>query len=326
MQLGSATPRGGDDAPLVKSAAVCNANGVVAPPLCPVPTAAAGAASSAWEESRAPPAMEPPAVAPLAPLRAPSRVVEAAGALPRKRARALRALSEFTDLRAVGEGTYGKVMRALDVGGRLVALKKLKLDAETFDGFPTVVVREMRALQMINEPHTVELLGVAVDPPTRDVYMVFPYSEFDLAGLASLRCLTPSHVRCYLFQVLEALMFAHKLCYVHRDIKSSNILVDRDHNVRIADWGLARMKHGSMTPKVVTLWYRAPELLLGCSKYTTAVDMWSVGYARVPPGRRARRARAPRGVMSASAAASSWQSCSRAAIRSSQRIWSRSNC
>lgn len=85
----------------------------------------------------------------------------------------------------------------------------------------------------------------------------------------------------FLHQILLAVNHAHMHCVMHRDLKPQNILVDASHsNVKVADFGLARSflpPFKAYTDKVVTLWYRAPELLLGVNSYSTGIDMWSVG-------------------------------------------------
>ena len=111
------------------------------------------------------------------------------------------------------------------------------------------------------------------------VFMVFEYAECDLVGLMKTAKLAETHIMCLLKQLLQALHFAHTNNVLHRDIKPSNILVNSSGILKLADWGLCRkcmpgLKH---TNRVVTRWYRAPELLLGEQQYTGAIDMWAVG-------------------------------------------------
>jgi cyclin-dependent kinase 12/13 len=114
-----------------------------------------------------------------------------------------------------------------------------------------------------------------------NVYLVFEYMEHDLLGLIDKKIsLEPMHIKCILKQLLEGVEFLHTKNVIHRDIKCANILMNNAGDVKLADFGLARVmdkKKLNYTNKVVTLWYRSPELLLGSVKYTTAVDMWSVG-------------------------------------------------
>lgn len=111
--------------------------------------------------------------------------------------------------------------------------------------------------------------------------MVFEYLEHDLLGIVDKKVnLEIPHIKCIMKQLLEGLYFLHSKNVVHRDIKSANILMNKNGEIKLADFGLARlmdMKNQNYTNRVVTLWYRSPELLLGSVNYTTAIDMWSVG-------------------------------------------------
>jgi serine/threonine protein kinase len=117
-----------------------------------------------------------------------------------------------------------------------------------------------------------------------DVFMVLDYIDHDLSGLLEKPevQLTDEHICSYTKQLLEGVFYMHKNKILHRDIKTANILVTKDNVIKIADWGLARSYNTSeqshkYTNPVVTLWYRAPELLLGLREYGFAIDMWSVG-------------------------------------------------
>jgi len=112
--------------------------------------------------------------------------------------------------------------------------------------------------------------------------MVFEYLEYDLTGVLEtpeIR-LTQDHVKSWSQQLLSGVHYMHKNKVIHRDLKASNLLINRKGELKIADWGLARSWNPEMkrlTNKVITLWYRPPELLLGMIDYTTKIDMWSVG-------------------------------------------------
>lgn len=112
--------------------------------------------------------------------------------------------------------------------------------------------------------------------------MVFEYMEFDLTGILetpSIR-LTQDHIKSWSMQLLTGVHFMHVNKVIHRDLKASNLLINRKGQLKIADFGLARSWRSDMarlTNKVITLWYRPPELLLGCTTYTDKIDMWSVG-------------------------------------------------
>jgi len=127
-------------------------------------------------------------------------------------------------------------------------------------------------------PHDIEQGG---DIP-KNVFMVFEYLEYDLTGILEtpeIR-LTQDHVKSWSKQLLSGCHYMHKNKVIHRDLKASNLLVNRMGELKIADWGLARSWNSEMkrlTNRVITLWYRPPELLLGATEYTPKIDMWSVG-------------------------------------------------
>jgi cyclin-dependent kinase 12/13 len=115
-----------------------------------------------------------------------------------------------------------------------------------------------------------------------NVFMVFDYSEYDLTGILETPEIrfTQDHIKSWSRQLLSGVHYMHKQKVIHRDLKASNLLINRRGELKIADWGLARSWNSEMnrlTNKVITLWYRPPELLLGCLEYTPKIDMWSVG-------------------------------------------------
>lgn len=118
--------------------------------------------------------------------------------------------------------------------------------------------------------------------PKGSIYMVFEYMDHDLTGLMDTPSVrfTESQVKCYMVQLLKGLEYCHRHEVLHRDIKGSNLLIDNNGNLKIADFGLAR-PYGEQgrkyTNRVITLWYRPPELLMGANEYGPSVDMWSVG-------------------------------------------------
>jgi cyclin-dependent kinase 12/13 len=185
----------------------------------------------------------------------------------------------------VGGGTYGDVFKARDrETGEIVALKKVRLEDEK-EGFPVTALREIKFLSQVDYENIVKLKEVVsskASDATRgkgSVYMVFEYAECDLVGLMKTTQLGDAHIKCLLKQLLKAVHFSHCNAVLHRDIKPSNILVNAEGVLKLADWGLCRkcVPGGKYTNRVVTLWYRAPELLLGQQQYTDAVDLWSVG-------------------------------------------------
>lgn len=193
-----------------------------------------------------------------------------------------RSLMEaFRKLEKIGEGTYGVVYKAKDIEtGQTVALKKIRLDAES-DGVPSTAIREISLLKELNHPNVVRLLDVV--PSEKKLFMVFEFLDRDLkkymdsvpAGGISLPL-----VKSYLYQLLSGIAFCHSHRILHRDLKPQNLLIDAHGSIKLADFGLARafgVPVRSYTHEVVTLWYRAPEILLGCRYYSTPVDVWSIG-------------------------------------------------
>ncbi|KAM4722358.1 cyclin-dependent kinase 10 [Rhinophrynus dorsalis] len=193
-----------------------------------------------------------------------------------------RSVKEFEKLNRIGEGTYGIVYRARDTRtNEIVALKKVRMDKEK-DGIPISSLREITLLLKLRHPNIVELKEVVVGNHLESIFLVMGYCEQDLASLLE-NMQTPfseAQVKCICFQLLTGLQYLHENFIVHRDLKVSNLLMTDKGCVKIADFGLARaysVPSKQMTPKVVTLWYRAPELLLGSTTQTTAIDMWAVG-------------------------------------------------
>ncbi|XP_022224354.2 cyclin-dependent kinase 10 [Drosophila obscura] len=193
-----------------------------------------------------------------------------------------RPVAEFEKLNRVGEGSYGIVYRARDTrNNEVVALKKVRMDQEK-DGLPVSGLREIMILKQLKHENIVRLREVVVGKSLDSIFLVMDFCEQDLASVLDnmAQPFTESEVKCITLQVLRALKYIHDRYIIHRDLKVSNLLMTDDGCIKLADFGLARMFSNPpkpMTPQMVTLWYRAPELLLGCKTHTTAVDMWSFG-------------------------------------------------
>ncbi|KAM0160180.1 hypothetical protein ACHAQE_003993 [Botrytis cinerea] len=179
----------------------------------------------------------------------------------------------------VGSGTYGKVFKAIHVyTKKLVALKKIRMEGER-DGFPVTAVREIKLLQSLNHPNIVTLQEVMVEK--NDCFMVFEYLSHDLTGLLNHPSfkLDAAHKKHLAKQLFEGLDYLHRRGVLHRDIKAANILVSDEGQLKLADFGLARFyakrRQLDYTNRVITIWYRSPELLLGETQYGPAVDIWS---------------------------------------------------
>ncbi|KAH9157248.1 hypothetical protein AeRB84_000923 [Aphanomyces euteiches] len=199
-----------------------------------------------------------------------------------------RDVDEFEKLNRIGEGTYGTVYRARDKkSGEIVALKRVILHNEKQDGvsalFPITAIREIKLLKRLQQENCVQLKDVVVGRKRSGVFLVFEYCEHDLSALMNNnhRPFSQSEAKRVLIELLRAVEYLHSMNIVHRDLKLSNILYDGFGRVKLADFGLARETGFpapfNMTPKVVTLWYRAPELLLGSESYTSAIDIWACG-------------------------------------------------
>ncbi|KAI9063242.1 Pkinase-domain-containing protein [Trametes sanguinea] len=187
----------------------------------------------------------------------------------------------YVVLGQVGSGTFGKVFKASNTAnGRLVALKLIKMEAEK-DGFPVTAMREVKLLQSLRHENVVQLYEMLVCKGT--VYMVFEYMDHDLTGVLSQTQFefTEAHLKSFCRQMLAGLAYLHHKGVIHRDIKGSNILVNNRGELKLADFGLARFyqkrRKSDYTNRVITQWYRPPELLLGATVYGPEVDMWSAG-------------------------------------------------
>ncbi|XP_012704076.1 probable serine/threonine-protein kinase At1g54610 [Setaria italica] len=194
-----------------------------------------------------------------------------------------RRLDSFEKLGKVGQGTYSSVYKARDLKtGKIVALKKVRfvnVDPESV----RFMAREIFVLRKLNHPNIIKLEGVITSSFSRSLFLVFDYMEHDLAGLVATPGLKFSEpqVKCLLQQLLSGLDHCHSNGVLHRDMKCSNLLIDRNGVLKIADFGLATSfdpdNQQPLTSRVATLWYRPPELLLGATKYGPSVDMWSTG-------------------------------------------------
>lgn len=189
-------------------------------------------------------------------------------------------MENFVKIEKIGEGTYGVVYKAKDkLTGRLVALKKIRLETER-EGVPSTAIREISVLKDLAHPNIVQLFDV-VDA-NKHLYLVFEFLQQDLKKLLdSVKGgLEQPLVKSYLSQLLKAISFCHLRCVLHRDLKPQNLLIDGEGHIKLADFGLARtigLPVRTYTHEVVTLWYRAPEVLLGSKLYTCALDIWSLG-------------------------------------------------
>uniref|UniRef100_A0A8D0CRW3 Mitogen-activated protein kinase 15 n=1 Tax=Sander lucioperca TaxID=283035 RepID=A0A8D0CRW3_SANLU len=182
---------------------------------------------------------------------------------------------------------YGIVWKAVDrQTGEVVAVKKI------FDAFRnrTDAQRTFREIMFLQEfgdhPNIVKLLNVVRAQNDKDIYLIFEYMDTDLhAVIKKGTLLKDIHKRYVMHQLFKAVKYLHSGNVIHRDQKPSNVLLDTDCVVKLCDFGLARSLNQiqedsgnpALTEYVATRWYRAPEILLGSTRYTKGVDMWSLG-------------------------------------------------
>ena len=211
-----------------------------------------------------------------------------------------RHVDNFEKLNHIEEGSYGWVSRARETAtGEVVALKKLKMDNSN-DGFPVTGLREMQTLLDSRHENIVHLREVVMGDGLSEyltilfrlvrwlltskasVFLVMDFLEHDLKTLQEdmAEPFLPSEIKTLLLQLTSAVEYLHGNWILHRDLKTSNLLMNNRGQMKIADFGMARY-YGDPPPKltqlVVTLWYRAPELLLGAEKYGPEIDLWSIG-------------------------------------------------
>lgn len=206
----------------------------------------------------------------------------------------------YDRMNQVGEGTYGKVYKArCKKTGEIVALKRVRIDQEK-DGvcsnvnmqFPVTGIREIRLLLSLKHKNVVKLLEIisCTSNGSSSINMVMEYMDHDLTGILSAGLeFSSAHIKCLILQMFQGLGHLHSRGIIHRDMKGSNLLLNSKGELKIADFGLARnlysgtngaisSKNLDYTNRVITLWYRPPELLLGSTKYLFEVDIWSAGY------------------------------------------------
>lgn len=201
-------------------------------------------------------------------------------------------LRKYEVTQKLGKGAYGIVWKSIDKKTReTVALKKI------FDAFQNATdaqrtYREIMFLQQLHHENIIKLYNVLKADNDRDIYLVFECLETDLHAVIRASILEDIHKQYIIYQLLKSLKYMHSAGLIHRDMKPSNLLLNSECHLKVADFGLARLvghqggqdKDGSsdgpnpvLTDYVATRWYRAPEILLGSTKYTKGVDMWSIG-------------------------------------------------
>ncbi|XP_064458013.1 cyclin-dependent kinase 1-like [Ornithodoros turicata] len=191
-------------------------------------------------------------------------------------------MEDYTKVEKIGEGTYGVVYKGKDKrNGQIVALKKIRLESED-EGVPSTAIREISLLRELRHPNIVCLQDVLMQE--NRLFLVFEFLSMDLKKYMDTipkdQQMDKTLVKSYMKQILEAILFCHQRRVLHRDLKPQNLLIDQKGNIKVADFGLARafgIPIRVYTHEVVTLWYRAPEVLLGSPRYSTPIDIWSIG-------------------------------------------------
>ncbi|XP_013603333.1 PREDICTED: cyclin-dependent kinase D-3 [Brassica oleracea var. oleracea] len=180
----------------------------------------------------------------------------------------------------LGQGTYGVVFKATDTKtGETVAIKKIRLGKHK-EGVNITALREIKMLKELKHPHIILLIDAF--PHKENLHLVFEFMETDLEGVIrdSNVFLSPADIKSYLLMTLKGLAYCHEKWVLHRDMKPNNLLIGPDGQLKLADFGLARIfgtPDRKFTHQVFARWYRAPELLFGAKQYGAAVDVWAAG-------------------------------------------------
>eukprot|EP00761_Pharyngomonas_kirbyi_P004320 gb/GECH01004324.1/.p1 GENE.gb/GECH01004324.1/~~gb/GECH01004324.1/.p1 ORF type:complete len:416 (+),score=79.12 gb/GECH01004324.1/:1-1248(+) len=193
----------------------------------------------------------------------------------------VKGIERYEKIKKLGEGGFGQVYQAQDlITKEIVAVKKIHLGNAKQEGVHFTALREIKLLKEFGHTNVIRLIDVFVHH--YNIHLVYEFMATDVENIIndSSVILSQAHIKGFMKQILQGVAECHKKWVLHRDLKPANLLVDKKGHVKLADFGLARI-YGSpgrrYTPKVVTLWYRAPELLYGAEEYGPPVDMWSVG-------------------------------------------------
>lgn len=203
-------------------------------------------------------------------------------------------MSKYRLDRVIGEGGYGVVYIGTEIAtNETVAIKKFKITTDN-DASTITTLREVEALLALKHVNVIQLKDVSMTAPTEyqpssaesptveEIYCVLEFAHGDLRGMITLRDfdrMSPMYIQCYMHQLLCGVEYMHARNFVHRDLKPANLLMTRENVLKIADFGMVRRwtKGAPLTHRVVTLRYRAPELILNESLSEPSLDMWSVG-------------------------------------------------
>ncbi|KAI9839142.1 MAG: negative regulator of the PHO system [Sarea resinae] len=189
--------------------------------------------------------------------------------------------SSFQQLEKLGEGTYATVFKGRNrQTGELVALKEIHLDSE--EGTPSTAIREISLMKELKHENIVSLHDVI--HTENKLMLVFEFMEKDLKKYMDSRGdrgqLDYITIKSFMYQLLQGIAFCHENRVLHRDLKPQNLLINSKGQLKLGDFGLARafgIPVNTFSNEVVTLWYRAPDVLLGSRTYNTSIDIWSAG-------------------------------------------------
>ncbi|KAG2187587.1 hypothetical protein INT44_005276 [Umbelopsis vinacea] len=199
-------------------------------------------------------------------------------------------MDKYQKIEKLGEGTYGIVYKAQNrETNEVVALKRIRLDNEE-EGVPCTAIREISLLKELKHPNIVRLYDVL--HTEKKLTLVFEYLDSDLKKFldsygGDIDTLT---IKQFMYQLLKGIAFCHEHRVLHRDLKPQNLLINKKGDLKLGDFGLARafgIPVRNYSHEVVTLWYRAPDVLMGSRQYSTSIDLWSAGciFAELASGR-----------------------------------------
>ncbi|KAK3934824.1 kinase-like domain-containing protein [Diplogelasinospora grovesii] len=190
--------------------------------------------------------------------------------------------SAFQQLEKLGEGTYATVYKGRNrQTGELVALKEIHLDSE--EGTPSTAIREISLMKELKHENILSLVDVI--HTENKLMLVSEFMDMDLKKYMDTRGgdrgqLDPATIKSFVYQLLRGIAYCHEKRILHRDLKPQNLLISKHGVLKLADFGLARafgIPVNTFSAEVVTLWYRAPDVLLGSRTYNTSIDIWSIG-------------------------------------------------
>ncbi|ORZ03566.1 protein serine/threonine kinase [Syncephalastrum racemosum] len=199
-------------------------------------------------------------------------------------------MDKYQKIEKLGEGTYGIVYKAQNRDtNEVVALKRIRLDNEE-EGVPCTAIREISLLKELKHVNIVRLYDVL--HTEKKLTLVFEYLDSDLKKFLDSYGgdIDPFTVKQLMYQLLKGIAFCHEHKVLHRDLKPQNLLINKKGELKLGDFGLARafgIPVRSYSHEVVTLWYRAPDVLMGSRQYSTSIDLWSAGciFAEMACGR-----------------------------------------